>query len=393
MLALLSGTAWTGLVLYLLLRVLRQFHAHRTAALAATVRPALPAVAIVVPVRNEILNIEACLSGLTAQIGLDGRVSIVVVDDGSQDGTGAAVERAVARGAPVRLVAAGALPEGWVGKSHACWQGAALAGGRWLCFIDADVRAAPQLVAAAVGTAEAQGIDMLSLHPLQELGSFWERLVIPAGLLMIACAKGFASVAERSASHELTNGQFLLIRREAYFKVGGHAAVRAEICEDKALAARIKHAGFRFCVLGAEHLAQTRMYRDLDSLWEGLSKNATEILGGSSATLLVAAAGFAVGWTALLLPPALGAAALHEPSAAAAAGAALALLGSAVLLAVQIGTARHFRIPMVFGALLALGYTAAAVLACRSARLQRDGRVTWKGRTYDLQRKASPGRS
>lgn len=393
MLSLAAGAAWAALVLYLLIRVLRQFHAHRATALSLATGAEPPAVSIIVPVRNEALNIAACLAGLTAQRHLDRRQPVIIVDDDSQDGTAQAVKQAIAAGAAVRLVTAGKLPAGWLGKAHACWQGAAAATGRWLCFIDADVRAAPQLVASAVVAAEAQRIDMLSLHPLQELGSFWERLVIPAGLLMIACVKRFATVAERSASEDLANGQFLLIRRDVYFATGGHAAVRGEVCEDRELAAQVKRAGFRFHVLSAERLARTRMYRDLDSLWEGLSKNITETFGGCRTTLLVAAAGLAIGWAALLLPAALAAASLRDPSPAAIAGIALALSGSSIVLAVQLGVARHFRIPLGFGLALVVGFTAAALLAWRSVRLQRDGQITWKGRTYDLQRKPAPGRS
>jgi chlorobactene glucosyltransferase len=392
MLALLGGTIWAALVFFLLARVLRQFRAHSATALAGDVPEGpLPSVAIIVPARDEIANIGTCLSGLAAQQRLGSGSAIVIVDDESQDGTAAAVEREIAAGAPVRLVHAGPLPGGWFGKPHACWRGAAQTQGEWLCFIDADVRISPRLVAAAVAAAEAQGLDMLSLQPLQELGSFWERLVIPAGMLMIACAKGFRDRDERAASPDMTNGQFLLIRRAVYCAVGGHAAVRAEVCEDKALAARVRDAGFRFRVLAAEHLARTRMYRDLRSLWEGLGKNAIEILESVAATLAAAAAAIVVGWTTLLLPIALAAAALRAPSAAADLGVALAFVGSAVIVAVQLGAARHFRLPAVFGLLLGFGYTVAACLACRSALLHLDGRVTWKGRTYELRRKASPG--
>jgi chlorobactene glucosyltransferase len=220
---------------------------------------------------------------------------------------------------------------------------------------------------------------MLSLHPMQELGSFWERLVIPAGLLIIACAKRF-----ETASEDVANGQFLLVRREAYFAVGGHAAVRAEITEDKALAGRIKDAGLHFRVLAAEQFARTRMYCDFNSLWEGFSKNATEILGTRGRTLAAAFAAFAVGWTALLLPLAVAHAAAAEPSAAVAVGGVLAAFGSAVLIGVQCATARHFRIPAVFGLIFVLGYTVAVCLACHSVLVQLSGRVTWKGRTYQL---------
>jgi chlorobactene glucosyltransferase len=387
MLALFSGATWAGVVIYMLSRALRQFRAYREAALVPVVGSVdQPAVSIIVPVRDEIDNIDLCLTGLVGQSCLNDRSPIIVVDDDSQDGTRAAVEPYVNRDPRIRLVTAGALPDGWIGKPHACWQGAALAEGDWLCFIDADVRTAPELIAAAVANAEAHGIDMLSLQPLQELGSFWERVIIPAGLLMIACAKPFTI-----ASEECVNGQFLLIRRETYFRVGGHAAVRAEICEDKALASRVEQAGFCFRVLAAEDLARTRMYRDFRSLWEGLSKNATEILGTARATLIAAAAALVFGWSALLLPIGICVAALTNPSPDAVVGAALALLGSAVVIGIQFGTAAHFRIPPFFGLSFPLGYTAAACLALHSVFVHVKGRVSWKGRTYQL-RKPSPQR-
>jgi chlorobactene glucosyltransferase len=380
MLALFSGVIWASLVTYLLTRSLRQFRAYSGAALPRSHASTVAAnVSIIVPARDEAENIAVCLDALSAQARLSGRLSIIVVDDDSRDGTAAAAARRAAADCRIRLVAAGPLPKGWVGKPHACWRGALLADGDWLCFIDADVRAAPDLVAAAVAVAEAEGIDMLSLHPLQELGSFWERLVIPAGLLMIACSKPF-----RTSFEDAANGQFLLIRRNAYFQVGGHAAVRGEICEDKALAGRIREAGFCFRVLAAEPLARTRMYRGFGSLWEGLAKNATEILDSPGKTLAAGAAAFLFGWSTLLLPAAIAAALLGEPSLPGMIGGGFAVLGSAAALAVQCATARHFRMPACFGLIFALGYTVAACLACRSVLAQLNGRVTWKGRTYRL---------
>jgi chlorobactene glucosyltransferase len=394
MLALLGGMIWVGVVICLLSLVTRQFRAHRAAAIDTPVEPTgAPNVSIIVPVRNEIDNVAPCLAGLTAQIRLAPRSEIIVVDDGSDDGTVTVVERYMGLGRRVRLAACGPLPDGWVGKPYACWRGASLAGGDWLCFIDADVRAAPELVATAISIAEAHGIDMLSLHPFQDLGSFWERLVIPAGYLMLACAKEFGSTEDPASRAADANGQFVLIRRGAYFAVGGHAAVGAEICEDKALATRVQQAGFCFQVRAAEHLARTRMYRDFHSLWEGLSKNATEILDSASGTLAAALTGSIVGWLVLALPIAIGAALLAEPTAVAGIGFVLSVIGSAIVIGIQIGTARYFRVTAAFGLLFACGYTLAAAIACHGALLRRGGRVRWRGRTYDFRRKTSPGQS
>jgi chlorobactene glucosyltransferase len=392
--ALLAGAVWAGLIGWLILRLLRQFRIHRAASLGdpTDVPSSLPSVAIIVPARDEIGNIATSLTGLTAQCGLTGGLSIAVVDDGSQDGTGQAVARAGRDDPRIELIDPGNLPAGWMGKPHACWQGALRSEAEWLCFIDADVRATPDLVGAALAAALRQRIDMLSLNPLQELGSFWERLIIPAGLVLIGCAQDLRPVDDPASPEVTANGQFLLIRRAVYFAIGGHMAVRGEICEDKALAARVKHAGWRYRMLGAEHLARSRMYTSLNALWEGLAKNATEILGDGPNTVAAATAGMAIGWAAILLPILAALSAVREPSTAAAIGTALAILGSAAVIGIQIGTARHFRIPPVFGLLFPLAYTAVAALAWHSFALRRAGRVTWKGRTYALQRKTSAGR-
>jgi chlorobactene glucosyltransferase len=396
MTALVAGAVWAGLIAWLLLRIFRQFRAHRAASLG---RPApdavdapLPEIAIIVPARNEIANIGACLEGLAAQRGLTRGSSITVVDDGSQDGTGHAVVRAARSDRRIELLEAGDLPAGWMGKPHACWQGAMRARAEWLCFVDADVRAAPELIGAALSAASRQRIDMLSLNPLQELGSFWERLIIPTGLVAIACTTDLRPIDDPASPEVSANGQFILIRRAIYLAVGGHAAVRGEVCEDKALAGRVKHGGWRYRMLGAEQLARTRMYTGLTALWEGLGKNAIEIIGDGPTTVVAATAAMVIGWAAILVPALTAIAAAQEPSAAALLGVALAALGSAAVLGIQIGTARHFRVPAGFALLFPCAYTAVAALAWHSVALRRAGHITWKGRTYSLQRKASSGR-
>jgi chlorobactene glucosyltransferase len=393
MTALLAGAVWAGLIAWLLLRIFRQFRAHRAASLSEPAADAaLPDIAIIVPARNEIANIASCLRGLAGQRGLSGGSSIIVVDDGSQDGTGQAAAQA-ARGDPrIKLIEAGDLPPGWMGKPHACWQGALRARAEWLCFVDADVRAMPELVRAALSAAAQQHIDMLSLNPLQQLGSFWERLIIPAGLVAIACTIDLRPIDDPASPEVSANGQFILIRRAVYFAVGGHAAVRGEVCEDKALAGRVKHGGWRFRMLGAEHLARTRMYTGLAALWEGLGKNAIEIIGDGPTTVAAATAAMVIGWAAILVPALTTIAVTQEPTPAGFIGVALALLGSAAVVGIQTGTARHFRVPLVFALMFPVAYTAAAALAWHSVALRRAGHITWKGRTYSLQRKASPGR-
>lgn len=386
---LLAGAAWALLIGWLIQRMLRQLAAHRANSLdavAGTADECFGDVEIVVPARNEARNIGACLAGLAAQRGLGADFSIMVVDDGSQDATARIVAEMALDDPRIALIEAGPLPPGWFGKSHACWRGACAGSAEWLCFIDADVRPAPALVTAALAMAQRHRIEMLSLHPFQKLDSFWERLIIPAALALVACVKDLRPVDDPASPEISANGQFILIRRAAYFTVGGHAAVRAEVAEDLALAARVKQSGRRYRMLFGERLAQTRMYTGLAALWEGLSKNATETIGNTAGTLTIATAAFVVGWSAVLLPVLTGLGAINHPSAAAVAGFALALGGSLAIAGMQFGTARHFRIPLVFGLLFPLAYSAIAVLGWHGVWLRREGRVNWKGRTYRLDR-------
>ena len=387
-----AGTLWMSLVAYLLLRVLCQSRAHG----AGSLEPGMPqrgpvAVSIILPVRNEITHIEGCLRALLAQTGLGEGSEIIVVDDDSTDDTAEQVARMAAAEPWIRLIRSGPLPEGWMGKPHACWCGAIQAEADWICFVDADVRAAPGLVATAVAAADEQSVDLLSLSPFQELGSFWERLIVPVGLVLIGCAMDLRRIDDPAAPDVSASGQFLLFRRDAYFAVGGHAAVRGDICEDKALAGRVKRAGMRFRLLGGEHLARTRMYTDLPSLWQGFSKNAVEILGDDIATVTLATAALILSWTATALPVWSALVLAGCPSAPVVLGFGLCVAGSLAVLGVHLGTAWHCRIPLWFGLLFPASYTAVVILAWSSLVLRRTGHVKWKGRTYTVPGKDGPG--
>ena len=382
----LAGAAWASVVAWLLRRALRQFAAFRTTRLpVATCLQDPPRVTVIIPARDEAPNIGPCLDSVLAQTLPASRMSVLVVDDGSTDETPDEVLLRAASDPRVRLIRAGALPAGWLGKPRACWLGALEAvDADWLCFLDADVQAQPLALASALDAAQAGKTAFLSLQPRQCLGSFWERLVIPAGMLVIAC--GLPAEARPAT----VNGQFLLVDAAAYRAVGGHAAVRDAVCEDNALAERMLAGGHRVQVMAAEHLLQVRMYRGFASLWEGFSKNATEIMGSGPATVRVAAAALLAAWAVPLVPAWLGVAAWRRARSVPAArtsrlpGFTMAIAASAVALGVQAGTLRHFRVTPWLLPLFPAGATVVAVIAAQSVLLRRAGRVRWKGRVYGL---------
>ena len=385
MVVLVTGALWAGLVTYLLSRVVRQGRVFNAATLPEVSAAAVSGgVTIVVPMRDEIANVDGCLTDLLAQRHLIGGWKVVVVDDNSTDGTADRLKDIALAEPRLRVIRAGALSPGWTGKSRACWLGAAASCGEWLCFVDADLRAAPTLVASTIAAAQEGAIGMLSLSPFQELGSFWERLVVPAGLLAIAAATDLRRIDDPAAPDVTANGQFLLFHRAVYDAVGGHEAVRGEICEDKALAGLVKRRGQRFRMMGAEHLARTRMYRDFGSLWEGFGKNAVEVLRSGAFSVMAASAAAIIAWAAIALPLWGGLSAAHNDTATAAVGFGLALLASLALFGMHLGASRHSKVPLGYALLFPIAYTAVAALAWFSLALRWTGRVRWKGRTYRL---------
>jgi len=381
---LLLSCAWLGVVTWLILRAVNQRGLLPRAAIAAppTAQRA-PHVAVIVPARDEAGNICRCVQSLLAQDYPAGRFNVLVVDDHSTDDTAAIVRRIAAEHAQLSLLQSPPLPPQWTGKSHACWIGACAGAERsdWLCFIDADVWGEPALLSSAMSAALAQGVDLLSLAPRQELRSFAERLILPCGLILLSFIQDLRRVQARSGSAVTATGQFMLIRRDDYDAAGGHAAVSTAICEDLEIARLLKRAGRSVLLMSGEDLISTRMYTGWRTLWPGLAKNLVDTFGGRRATLVLALAAVILAWAAVFIPL-IDAARFVEDSPTAWAALIAALLGSAAAFALHIAAAIHFRIPFWYGLLFPLGYTIGALMALDSVRRRLSGRVSWKGRIY-----------
>jgi chlorobactene glucosyltransferase len=356
-------------------RVLRELQEPRNKALFA------PPVTAVVPARNEEANIERCLESLAAQDYPPGRFRIVAVDDNSTDRTAALIAKAAASG-KVTLLNAPPLLSGWTGKCHACWLGAAHAAheSNWLCFIDADIEANPALLRAAVELALSEDIQFLSLAPRQIFLSFAERLVMPCGFYLLGFCQDLSKINSPACNEVTATGMFMLIRSDAYKAIGGHKAVRGDICEDLALARLAKKRGYHVAMFGAAALYSTRMYTGWKSLSEGLSKNFIPMLGGEMRTLAAAIIAVTLAWAAPVIPAFDAVRCAHTQDGCIA--LALAAPASAAIFGLHLGGAAFFRIPFWYGLVFPLGYTVGAALAIDSLRRRLSGQVRWKGRTY-----------
>jgi len=222
---------------------------------------------VIIPARNEEASLGACLESLVSQSGVE--FEIIVVNDHSTDRT---VE--IAASFPqVRVIEAGALPQGWTGKNNAVSCGAREARGEWLLFTDADTVHLPGSLARALAEAKEHKAEMLSYSPEQIAVTFWEMAILPVVFAELARQFPPVKVSDPASPIAAANGQFLLIRRETYDAVGGHGAVAGDILEDVALARRVKASGRKIRFRYAADAVRTRMYRNFAQLREGWTKN------------------------------------------------------------------------------------------------------------------------
>jgi len=328
-------------------------------------------VSVIVPARNEAGRLEPALRSLERQ--RHPSVEVIVVDDESTDGTYAEACRNTSE--RVRVVRGAPLPAGWIGKTWANHQGAEAASGGWLLFTDADVVHAPDAVGMALKLAHRLGGPGLTVLPRLETGSWAERIVQPAAAVLIRSfvAPGLL-IRLRAAPTAIAAGGFILLRRAAYDSAGGHAAIRDRLVDDKALAEQVKRHVGPLAIVDGGGLVRVRMYRGLPELWRGWRKN-TSVGVAERSPLLAAFA--ALGGAALALGPFL--AAVRGPRLLAAGGIVLQL-------GVRADVERFAPTPPVYRLTLPLGclFLTATSLASSVDRLR--GGVTWRGRTYALDR-------
>lgn len=236
----------------------------------------LPSVCLCVPARNEAAEIGAALDSWLAQD--HPALRIVVVDDGSTDGTPQILAgRAAAHPGRLRVLRNDALPAGWLGKNHAlnlAVQTTEAKAAEWLLFADADVHADPQLLRRAFAYLDRWPVDVLALCPAIDLGSWSEALFLPMGAMGFLWLVPPDRVADPKSGFFCGIGAFTLIRRSAYDAIGGHAATPMEAIDDMLLARRAKAAGFGNRVAMGGPGLHLRMYHGFADIVRSMRKNA-----------------------------------------------------------------------------------------------------------------------
>jgi len=340
-----------------------------------------PAIVAVIPARNEVESVGSAIGSLAAQ-AYTGEFHIVLVDDGSSDGTAEAA-RAAATSALLTVIDAGEPPPGWTGKLWAVAQGVSAAARRrpeFLLLTDADIAHAPGSLAGLVARAESGGYDIASYMATLACESLAERALTPAFVFFFFMLYPPNWIRDPGRATAGAAGGCLLVRREALERIGGIAAIRGELIDDCALAAAIKRTGGRVWLGTSAATRSLRRYGSFAEIGRMIARSAFTQLRHSTALLAGTMAGMALVYVA---PPAL---ALAFPGSLAGGLGALAWL---LMCACYLPALRYYRRSLLWAPLLpltALFYMGATMRSAMDYWRGEGGR--WKGRAQDRRAKA-----
>ena len=236
---------------------------------------------VLIPMRDEEDNVEGSLKS-TLNSELLETSSVYVLDDGSTDQTGKLISEF-----KVNKLTGTELPAGWLGKVWACHNLSKAGSGKYLVFLDADVRLHPYAIASAITRMNRFGWDFISPYPRQIAGSFLEKLIQPL-LQWSWLASVPLRLAEKFPNRSMTiaNGQFFIVKRSAYEEAGGHAAIPGEVLDDLELARLLISKGFKGGVADGSAVASCRMYKTNSQLIDGYTKSLWKAFGGQFGTVV-----------------------------------------------------------------------------------------------------------
>lgn len=262
-----------------------------------------PRVTAVVPARNEAATIGPTIASLLQQ-DYPGRLSVVVIDDDSQDGTAAVARRTaeeIGAGSRVQIDSAGALPVGWTGKVWAIHEGVIRAAAEppdFYWFTDGDIVHAPDTLRRLVARAEIGGLDLASLMVLLRTETFPERALMPAFLFFFLKLYPARWIADERTGTAGAAGGCILLRRSALERIGGLAVIRREVIDDCALARAVKRSGGRIWLGLTRRSVSQRAYDSFGGIRDMIARMAFTQLRYSTPRLVGALAGMLLTYVA-----------------------------------------------------------------------------------------------
>jgi len=346
--------------------------------------PRWPAVAAIVPARNEEETVAEVVGSLLAQ-DYPGPLCVTVLDDRSTDSTAARAAAVIGQleaGDRATVLNGEPLPAGWAGKLWAQQQGIQQALARqpdtgFFFFGDADIVHRPDILRALVAKAETDRRDLVSLMARLNCRSLWEKLLIPAFIFFFQKLYPFARANDDGSTVAAAAGGCVLIRRQTLEKIGGPAALRDALIDDCTLARLVKRAGGRLWIGLTDTSRSLRVYDDLQPIWMMVARSAFTQLRYSAFLL----AGTVLGMTLIyLLPPLL---VIAYPLHGLPGVAAIGLVTLLLMAFAYRPTIAYFALPAAWALTLPAAALLYLAMTVDSARRHWFGRGShWKGRDY-----------
>jgi len=335
-----------------------------------------PRVSILLPARNEERNLESCVRSLLAQKYHD--FQIVVLDDESSDSTWQILVSLASEDDRIRIIKGKPLPEGWIGKNWACHQLSQVADGELLLFTDADTRHHPSILSDAISAMMAGEADLITAIPHEEVISWAERLAIPVIFFCMMCFVPLGLAYRlRAPILSATIGQFMMFRKTAYRRIGGHAAIKQNAVDDIALGRNIKSHGLRWHLYDGRDRIRCRMYEDFSQVYQGLSKNLFAVFNYKLTITLFIWVWLSIVFFSPLIVLALWFIGMTIPSLS------ILLAATSVAIASVLWGITYWRFgfPRYLTFLYPVSMILVFTIAMSSIILTLMGRTTWKGRT------------
>jgi chlorobactene glucosyltransferase len=335
-----------------------------------------PFVSVLIPARNEALNIDACVRSLLAQDYP--AFEVIVLDDQSTDGTRAILEEIRKDSPHLKILSGSPLPSGWLGKHWACHQLDRAAQGELLLFTDADTWHEPYAINDSVAALLKQKADLLTLFPHEQVITWGEKLTVPIlGFALFSFVPVFLARWRIFSGLSITIGQFMLFRRSAYDAIGGYEAIRFHPVDDVTLGRRILSHGYKWLLVDGTYHVHCRMYRDFDSAVAGFTKNLFAFFDHH--VLLYLLAWLWIGCVFLepvvvLVLSWLGVSLVYFPVTL----AWIAVLEAIILFSIAY---LHSRIPLYLVLFYPVSITLFVTLALRSLYFAWQGKHNWKDRS------------
>ncbi len=339
----------------------------------------LPFVSVLIPARNEERNIENILRSVLEQDYPN--YEVIALNDNSEDRTGEIIDSLKVMFPKLKSINGKELENGWTGKCYACSQLYESARGEWLLFTDADTTHYNGSIRDSVELALYRGADLLTLLPRLEMKSVSEKIIMPMLMFTLMCLLPFYFVDKPGfRKYSLGIGPFMLFRRTAYEKIGGHESVKSALVEDVWLGRKIKEYGLKLVCEDGKNMLSVRMYRNFGEIWDGFSKNIFAGFNFSDLSL------FGVNMTYFLLfflPFVLLIIDIFLPFSSKI-NSILLLIQIILLYLARILLSAKFKLGLISAFLHPLGALTVPVIAANSWRWFRFGKgAKWKGRVYN----------